>query len=35
VVLLDRRGKLRFTEQTFLPDAMPGGRVDFSFQIFS
>lgn len=35
VVLLDRTGKLRFTEQTFLPDATPGGRADFSFQIFS
>lgn len=35
VVLLDRTGKLRFTEQTFLPDAVPGEQVEFSFQIFS
>lgn len=35
VVLMDNSGNLRFAEQTFLPDAVPGGRIEFSFQSVS
>jgi uncharacterized protein with NRDE domain len=33
VVLLNKAGQLRFIEQTFLPEAMPGSRLEFGFQL--
>lgn len=33
VVLLDKAGQLRFIEQTFLPEAKPGRRLEFGFQL--
>lgn len=33
VVLLDKAGQLRFIEQAFLPEAKPGRRLEFSFQL--
>lgn len=33
VVQFDEAGRLRFTEQTFLPDAASGGRAEFAFRI--
>lgn len=33
VLLIDKTGKARFTEQTFLPDAVPGERREFEFAV--